>query len=107
MGRSRTIKNDKELEEEFSLDCEKGRPNRWEGCHESLPHSREEHAEVHLGAGIYTSEVHARIAGLLDAAYKQLKDALLGDGKVKKVVETPPPMTIDEGGVVSMDVDFG
>lgn len=60
-----------------------------------------------MGAGIYTSEVHARIAGLLDATYKHLKDALLGDRRVKKVVEIPRPTTIDEGGVVSVVVDFG
>ncbi|PFX34824.1 hypothetical protein AWC38_SpisGene251 [Stylophora pistillata] len=35
------------------------------------------------------------------------QDALLGDGKVKKVVETSRATTIDKGGVVSMDVDFG
>ena len=33
--------------------------------------------------------------------------ALLKDEGVQKVVETPCPTIVDEGGVVSMDVDFG
>ena len=33
--------------------------------------------------------------------------ALLKDEGVQKVVETPRPTLVDEGGVVSMDVDFG